>query len=137
MSRVLIFLVPAVVMLYALIDALQTRRALVRTLPKWLWLVVIVLVPLLGAIAWLVWGRAARESRVTETAGAAGAAPRRTGFGVRRRGPVAPDDDPAFLRKLADDEWSRKMKAKRDGEDGAPHPDLPPDPSNDRGTDPS
>ena len=27
----------------------------------------------------------------------------------------APDDDPAFLRKLADDEWSRKMRDRRRG----------------------
>ena len=38
-----------------------------------------------------------------------------------RRGPVAPDDDPAFLRKLADEEWSRKMRERREGHED-PHP---------------
>jgi len=31
----------------------------------------------------------------------------------RRSGPVAPDDDPRFLRKLDDDVWSKKMKRRR------------------------
>lgn len=101
------FLVPAavfVVMLYAFIDCLQTRRGTVRTLPKWLWLVVVVLVPLVGALAWLFVGRPRRPSLV-----GAGAS--------RRGGPVAPDDDPAFLRKLADDEWTRRMRQRRDDTD--------------------
>jgi hypothetical protein len=37
---------------------------------------------------------------------------------VPRRGAAqdrAPDDDPVFLRKLADDEWTRKMRDRRRG----------------------
>jgi hypothetical protein len=36
---------------------------------------------------------------------------------ARRSAPAesAPDDDPAFLRRLADEEWSRKMRDRRRG----------------------
>ena len=105
MGKVLLGALVLVVMLYAFIDCLQTPRAYARSLPKWLWLVLVVIVPVVGAVAWLFAGRPQRASLV-------GAAPRRG-----RGGPVAPDDDPAFLRKLADDEWSRRMRERRDGTD--------------------
>jgi len=60
-GRFLLYAVPTVVVLYSLIDALQTRRDDVRSLPKWLWLIVILLVPLLGALAWLYAGRPPRR----------------------------------------------------------------------------
>jgi len=60
--RFLLYAIPFVVMLYAFIDCLQSPGVLVRVLPKWLWLVVIVVVPLLGAIGWLLGGRPARAS---------------------------------------------------------------------------
>ena len=93
MARFLLYAIPVVVMLYALIDALQTPRGLERLLPKWLWIVVIVLVPVLGAVAWLIWGRAPRSAYAAPVDPPGG---RRLG---RRRGPAAPDDDPTFLRQ--------------------------------------
>jgi hypothetical protein len=104
-GKVLLAALVVVVMLYAFIDCVQTPRAYARSLPKWLWLLLVVLVPVVGAVAWLVLGRPQSASLV-----AAGA---RRGRGV----PVAPDDDPAFLRKLADDEWSRRMRQRREGSD--------------------
>jgi hypothetical protein len=116
--RFLLYAVPLVVVLYSLIDCLLTDRLQTRTLPKWLWLVVIVLVPLLGAVGWLLAGRPAR-SQDDPVAAASGA----RGLGARRRQPVAPDDDPAFLRKLSDEEWSRKMRERREGTEGLPPQD--------------
>ena len=70
---------------YALVDLVTTPSSAVRTLPKALWFVV-VLPPLLGPAAWLLFGR-----------------PRRGG-GQQRSAPparpVAPDDDEDFLRDL-------------------------------------
>ena len=114
--RVLLYGAVLVLSLYALIDCILTPSVDTRVLPKWLWLVVVVVVPVLGPIGWLLGGRPQR-SRVEETVPPGAAAPR--GRSRSRRGPVAPDDDPAFLRKLADDEWSRKMKERRD------HPEDP------------
>ena len=122
MLRFLLYAVPVVVTLYGLIDCILIPAALARSLPKWVWLIVIVLVPFLGAVAWLITGRPSRD----EVAAGASA----TGRTASRRsvGPVAPDDDPTFLRKLADDEWTRKMRDRREGttpETGDREPDVP------------
>ena len=122
MLRFLVYAVPVVVTLYGLIDCILIPGALARSLPKWVWLVVIVLVPFFGALGWLVAGRPVRDP-VTAASSAVGRV-------VSRRSPgqVAPDDDPTFLRKLADEEWSRKMRDRREGTppDSAGHgPDVP------------
>ena len=69
---------------FALVDCLQTPSPEVRQVPKPLWLAAIVLVPVLGALGWLLLGRP-RSGRRPATP---------------RRRPLAPDDDPDFLRGL-------------------------------------
>ena len=116
MGRFLLYAVPTVVVLYSLIDALQTRRDDVRSLPKWLWLIVILLVPLLGALAWLYAGRPPRRRAATDAVDV-------------RRGPLAPDDDPAFLRTIDDATWSQRMRQRRERDTPptpAPAPEPPP-----------
>jgi hypothetical protein len=120
--RFLLYALPVVVTLYGLIDCILIPRTLARSLPKWVWLIVIVLVPFFGAVAWLVAGRPSRDQVATEVS-PGGATPSR-----RATGPMAPDDDPNFLRKLADDEWTRKMRDRREGttpETGDREPDVP------------
>jgi predicted membrane metal-binding protein len=109
--RFLIYAVLLVVTLYALIDAILVPGALARSLPKWLWLVLIVVVPFFGAVAWLAAGRPTHEQVPAGDVGPLGR------VAARRSTPQesAPDDDPAFLRKLADDEWSRRMRDRRRG----------------------
>jgi hypothetical protein len=115
MGRLLLYAVPTVIVLYSLIDAIQSRRDDVRLLPKWLWLIVILVVPLLGAFAWLYAGRPSRASA--------------TGSGSVdvRRGPIAPDDDPTFLRTLDDASWSQRMRQRRESD--APQQPAPPSPA--------
>jgi hypothetical protein len=48
-------------LVYSLIDCLQTDRSLVRALPKELWLVLILVLPIVGPLAWLVAGRPAQR----------------------------------------------------------------------------
>ncbi|GAA3059772.1 MULTISPECIES: PLD nuclease N-terminal domain-containing protein [Actinomycetes] len=76
-------IVGAGLMIYSLIECIQTPRHRVRVLGKSAWLAVIVLVPIIGAGLWLAFGRGRMA--------APGAAPKR---------PSAPDDDPNFLRNL-------------------------------------
>lgn len=117
-----------VLVIYALVDCLQSPAPQVRALSKPGWLAVIVLVPVLGAVAWLLAGR--------PQAGPAGvSAPPR---------PVAPDDDPEFLAQLRsiDEEhertlrqWERDLRRREerlrgpdepeDGDDGPPGPPRP------------
>ena len=70
---------------YAIVDVVTTPSSAVRTLPKPLWFLV-VLPPVLGPLAWLLFGRPRRRGRAVPSA----PPPR----------PVAPDDDEEFLREL-------------------------------------
>ena len=77
--------------IYAAIDCLRSPAGQVRSLPKPLWLLIIVVtVPLaaVGAIAYLVFGRPSPDQDMGPGGG-----------GQIHRGP-APDDDPDFLRSL-------------------------------------
>jgi len=86
---------------YCLIDAIQTPSDEMRNLPKAAWILLIVLVPLIGSIAWLVAGKPTTRRQSAWAAG--------NGFPEHDRPryrQVAPDDDPAFLARLrqVDDE---------------------------------
>jgi hypothetical protein len=77
---------------FCLIDAIQTPAQEHRNLAKGLWIVLIVLVPLVGGIAWLVAGRPQRVSAEHRTLDPE--------YERGRPAPLAPDDDPAFLAGL-------------------------------------
>ena len=82
---------------YALVDVITTDAHLIRNLPKLLWVLVIILVPIIGPLTWLLLGRPQGASLLPGTTSRDAAAPRR-----QRRQPLAPDDDPDFLRRLGD-----------------------------------
>jgi phospholipase D-like protein len=89
MVRLFVFLAAAqlVLLVLGLISCLAADR--VRNLPRALWVLVILVVPLIGPLAYYVWGRPA--------------VPRP----VRPRRPASPDDDPDFLRSM-DSEQARR-----------------------------
>lgn len=88
------FIIPGLILafsIYCLIDVVRSESSEVRGLPKLVWVLLVLLFPLAGGIAWFVAGRP-RGS---------------TPLGVDRlarpkRGPVVlgPDDDPDFLRSI-------------------------------------
>ncbi|WP_025617548.1 PLD nuclease N-terminal domain-containing protein [Salinispora cortesiana] len=91
---VLLFLAQVVLAVVALISCLSAEEGDIRALPRIAWVLVILFFPLVGSIAWFVAGR---ESRV----GQPGAGrPVGNGLTGRRRRPIAPDDDPEFLRSV-------------------------------------
>ena len=87
MPRFLLFgvIVGAAVIIYALIDCVMSAKQEVRSISKPAWLAVIILLPLLGAGLWFLFGRPS-----------SGPGPKRP----QPRHPTAPDDDPEFLRNL-------------------------------------
>jgi hypothetical protein len=87
--RFLPFLISLVLSVYALFSCIQTPDEDVPHLPKLVWIVLIVFVPFVGPIVWLLMSR-------TQTDRADGAVrpPRPSAR------PVAPDDDPDFLKSL-------------------------------------
>jgi hypothetical protein len=95
MVRLFIFLAAAQLVLFvlALISSLSADR--VRNLPRVLWVLLILAIPLAGPIAYYLWGRPV--------------APRLEGGPVQRAAPrpSSPDDDPEFLRSV-DSEQSRR-----------------------------
>lgn len=105
MLRVVGILLAIAVYIWFAIDVIRTPASSTRTLPKYVWLLIVLLLPLLGGVIWLLAGRPKPDR------------PRR---GRRRRGPVAPDDDAAFLRQLDDDAWSERMRRRREEGDEAP-----------------
>lgn len=84
MGPVLFVLAAIGVTIYAVIDCWRSDDAETRGLPKPLWLLVILGVPLAGGVLWILFGRQAAPGS----------------GGSRRIRVVAPDDDPEFLRSL-------------------------------------
>ena len=105
MIRLLPWMLVIGLTVYTLVDCAQTSDDAVRSLPKLVWVLLILVFPVVGAIAWLIAGRPERPYWQQQrrgprgpggTGGAAG--PRRPGDPPRP--PRGPDDDPDFLRRL-------------------------------------
>lgn len=126
--RLLFFLVPLVLCVFCVIEAISSRDDEVRHLSRLWWILLILFFPFVGSVAWLAAGRPVR-------------APRRSGPYERsatafpeydRPGRFAaadPEADEAFLRKVREraEEQRRKAReekaAERDA--GEPEPDQP------------
>ena len=78
--------VVVILTIYALVDCAVFDRNRIRGLPRWVWVFVIVLIPVIGAVLWLLIGRGRRSNAA--------------GPGTRVTRSMAPDDDPDFLRGL-------------------------------------
>ena len=111
MVRLFVFLaaVQLVLFVLALISSLSADR--VRTMPRALWVLVILVIPLLGPIAYAVWGRPRRPAPQDRP--------------IRRQPrPASPDDDPDFLRGMDSEQsrrdrdllaqWEREMRSEDD-----------------------
>ena len=76
---------------FCILDVIMSEETIIRNLPKGMWLLLVVILPVVGSIAWLIAGRPEGAAfRVGDT---------------RRRPaakPLAPDDDPRFLSQLED-----------------------------------
>jgi hypothetical protein len=83
MARLLFVLgiVAVTFMIYSIVDAALRPARLIRALPKWAWLLIIIAIPIIGGVLWFVIGRGrVQNATVFRT--------------------VGPDDDPDFLGKL-------------------------------------
>ncbi|MFH9352657.1 PLD nuclease N-terminal domain-containing protein [Kitasatospora sp. NPDC017646] len=104
MLRILLTIVlPLALWVWAFIDCLVAPEDEVRHLPKPIWLIIVLLFPPLGPIAWLVAGKRRGFLRTGAPDGQPGqrTAEGRAGHGAARGGrPLAPDDDPEFLASL-------------------------------------
>ena len=106
MARGIIAVLSIALSIFALSDCVQTEDEKIRGLPKWAWIVLIVLIPWVGPITWLFVGKERSWGR-----GSSGSP------GPRRDGPLAPDEDPEFLRKL-DEDIRRERRERRERGEG-------------------
>ena len=95
MLRVIGVVVVLVVFVYALVDVIRTDRHQTRGISKTAWIIVMIVLPLLGAVLWFIFGRPYNKPTATPVG----------------RHPTAPDDDPEFLRNL---ETRRRNQAEED-----------------------
>ena len=101
MLRVILILIPIAITVYALIDAISAPRDDVRSLPKALWIFLIIILWIGGAVLWFFFGRP-QGSKGTDGGGRGGGQSR----------PQGPDDDPDFL---ADLEWKQRKNKETEG----------------------
>ena len=113
-------LIELILLVYCVLNIITTPESEVRNLPKLLWLVLVIFLPLVGGIAWLVAGRP------QGTAARRGALPYKGNTGrfpeYERPGRAVasnPDDDEAFLRGLREraEEQRRRAAQERRHED--------------------
>lgn len=134
MARLLMLLfgIGLILTILALISCLSAEPGEVRALPRAVWVIVILVIPVVGAIMYLSAGRPLPEYDLgtgVHGGGGSGASGRmwRTaaGLSTREQRVVAPDDDPEFLRgidtnrRAKDDEMLRRWEEefrKRDDE---------------------
>ncbi|HEX5534185.1 MAG TPA: PLD nuclease N-terminal domain-containing protein [Actinomycetales bacterium] len=99
--RYLPVIIPLALTIYAAVDCLRTPDDEVKHLPKPIWLILVLLVWVAGPIIWLIAGRDRGLSRPAEGR------------------PIAPDDDPEFLRRLGENRENRRDERDQQG-DGQP-----------------
>lgn len=81
--RQLLALLILAAMVYGIVDCAQSDERTRRNIPLWVWVALMILLPVIGTVIWLVVSRLGTP-----------------GPEVRQSRPVAPDDDPEFLREL-------------------------------------
>lgn len=102
MLRLLFYVVPVAIAVYCTFDVLGADERRRRGVPTWVWVLVVVLAPVVGGVVWLLVSHLGL---------------REPGGPARRRGPVAPDDDPEFLFRL--EQERRRREAQRRGRSAA------------------
>lgn len=119
--RQLLALVILGITVYGIVDCAQSDARTRRNIPLWVWVALMIVLPGLGAVIWLILSRLVAPPP---------AAPRHR--------PLAPDDDPDFLRELE----RRSRQTPSPPEEDAPVEDeptdggpTPPDTDTDTGSD--
>ena len=94
--------------IYCIFDVIAAEDALVRNLPKMAWLIVVIIIPTAGAVAWLVLGRPPNVSF----------RPGSSDYRAPRR-PVGPEDAADFPARMDDRlrdlrSWEEDLKRRED-----------------------
>jgi hypothetical protein len=82
--RVVLVVAVLAIFVYGLVDVIRTDGRLTRGISKPAWIIVMIVLPVVGAILWLLIGRPRGASPAV----------------LKYSHPTSPDDDPDFLRNL-------------------------------------
>jgi hypothetical protein len=96
MLRLLPGIIDLVLTVVAVVDIVLIDPSRVRAVPKWVWIVISILLFIVGPLLWFFVGRIRLPREATA-------------------GPLAPDDDPEFLRGLG--EQGREQRRRDDDSD--------------------
>ena len=107
-----LFVVELCLVVYCAINIITTPEGEVRNLPKLLWLLLVLLFPIVGGIAWLVAGRPQGPSRSMPYKGNLGVPAEYDRPG--RASAHSPDDDEDFLRQLKDRADAQRRQAEQE-----------------------
>lgn len=108
----LLFAVELCLVVYCALNVITTPEGEVRNLPKLLWLLLVLLFPIVGGIAWLVAGRPQGPARSLPYKGNLG--PPADHARPGRASAHSPDDDAAFLRQLQDRADAQRRQAEQE-----------------------
>jgi hypothetical protein len=110
MFRVLLFAAAIGITVYAVIDwAFRSKTTTPGSLNRWIWLAVIILIPIAGPAAWIILSLIA-HAEGTDT--------------PPPDAPRAPDDDPEYLRHISEKIERRKKREQNFGnESGTKKPE--------------
>ncbi len=116
-------LIEIVLLVYCVLNIITTPDGEVRNLPKLLWLVLVVVLPLIGGIAWLIAGRPQGPARSVPYKGNRGVPPEydRPGRATAYR----PDDDEDFLRRLRERAEQQRRAAEQQRRSSGDDPVTP------------
>ena len=107
-----LFVVELCLVVYCVINIVTTPEGETRNLPKLLWLVLVLLFPIVGGVAWLVAGRPQGPARSLPYKGNTGFPPEYDRPG--RATAYSPDDDEAFLRGLRERAEEQRRRAEQE-----------------------
>lgn len=96
MWRVILALVLTAVMVFSIVDIATIDRSRVRHLPKFVWMVLVVVTSVLGSMLWFAIGRE-RKGLGGQSAG-------------RRPKPLGPEDDPNFIDDIEQRRRNREQE---------------------------
>ena len=118
--------------IYCILDVIATDETMIRNLSKVLWLIIVIILPTVGSVAWLLLGR-------PENAGyRPGDTKPRAALPRSKPRPLGPEDSPEFIAELDDRatklrKWEEDLRRReedlkrRQGDD--PDDPSPPSPS--------
>ena len=120
MVRLMIFVGPLMLAftVYCVVTVLMTREDQIRHLPKVGWLVLVLLFPLVGGLAWVLVGRDRQPARRSAYERPAPQFPEYDRRG--RASGATPESDEEFLRRIRERAEEQRRKAKGHEADGEP-----------------